>query len=92
MMGGLLFFGGFGFGWGGGGFFFLDGGLGGGEAGGGDAVGGTGDVGEAEAMTEFDAGGVASVFAADAEFDVGTCGAAFFGGDAHELAHAVLVE
>ena len=68
------------------------GGLGGGDAGGGHAVGGAGDVGEANLVAELDGGGVAAVFAADAHLHAGAGGAAEFFGHLHELADAVLVD
>ena len=66
--------------------------MGGGEAGDEDAVGGAGDVVEAGLVAEFDGGGVAAVFAADADFEVCLDGAPFFDGDLDEGADAFAVE
>src|SRR5271154_5548739 len=49
------------------------------------------NVGESDAMAEFHRIGVAAVFAADAELDVGSRLAALRDGDFHELADAGLV-
>src|SRR5581483_1704104 len=73
-------------------FLFFEGGLGGGQAGDGDPEGRATDVGQADAMAEFDAGGLAPVFAADAEFDVGAGLASELDGDLHEFADASLVD
>jgi len=66
--------------------------LGGGEAGDRHAVGRAAYVGEPDSVAEFYRLGVAAVFAADAEFDVGAGALGFFNGDFHELADAALVD
>src|SRR5262245_26757168 len=49
------------------------------------------DVVQSDAMTEFDAVRITTVFAANAQLDVRAGGLAFFDGDLHELADAGLV-
>ena len=66
--------------------------MGGGEAGDWDAEWGGADVVEADAVAEVDAGRVAAVFAADADFQAGFRAASLFGADADEFAYAVGVD
>src|SRR5690606_17555193 len=70
----------------------VQGGLGGGEAGDRHAVGRAADVVEADSLAEGDGGGVAAVLAADAHLDALARGPAPLGGDADQVADAVLVE
>src|SRR5437899_11150748 len=72
--------------------FFFEGGLGGGEAGDGHAEGGATDVAQADAVAEFDRVGIATVFTADAKFDVWTSAAAFLDGNLHQVSDAGLVD
>src|SRR5438105_57634 len=73
-------------------FALADGGLGGGQPGDRHAVGGAADVIQAQGLAEGDGGRVAAVLAADAELGVGALGAAALGGDADQVADALLVE
>ena len=72
--------------------FFFEGGLGGGELGDGNAEGRAAHVVKSGAVAELDGGGVAAVFAADADLEVLHGLAAAFDADLDELADAGLVE
>lgn len=56
------------------------------------AEGGAGYVVHAEFGAELHGGGLAAVFATDADFELGTSGTAFLDAHLYELAHAFLIE
>lgn len=62
------------------------------QAGDGHTRGGAGDVVEADVVAEADRGGMAAVFAADADFEFGARLAAQIHGEFHEFADALDVE
>ena len=66
-------------------------GLGGGQSRDGDAVGGAGNVVEADVVAEGDTSGFAAMLAADAEFDVRAHGFGFGDTNFHQFADAGLV-
>src|SRR5258708_29463052 len=70
---------------------FLEGSLGGRKASDGHAEGRAAYVGQARAMAEFHAVGIATVLAADAELDVRARLPAFFHRNLHQLAYTALV-
>ena len=62
------------------------------DAGDGHAEGGAGDVVHAEFGAELHGGGLAAVFATDADFEFGACGTTFLDAHLYELANAFLIE